>query len=282
MRISIFGNCQAAPLRSLFSHYTNAEAPSCPLIYMVTEKDRDSILSDFSRSDLILTQRVAGDFGVEWVRISSLREVFGSRVIIWPNVYFDGYYPDVRYIYTERHGKVVGPLSDYHFGTVLKAFRSGKTEREATEQFRSKHIFSLFPDPVGRSLGEIRSREKTCDVAISDYIEERFSKSMIQFTPNHPRAEVLIELARRLCVRLGLDHRLDHEVLLDELESVYLPPYPAIAERYNFPFDGGKLRGVELVFKGGGVSLGASRTYEVEEAVAEYYKVYSMFLPERD
>jgi hypothetical protein len=245
---------------------------------MVTQKDRDAVLSDFSHSDFILTQRVAGDFGVDWVRISRLREIFGDRVIVWPNVYFDGYYPDVRYIYTQQHGKVIGPLSDYHFGTILQAFKSGKTEREAADRFKSQHILSVFSDPAGRSLGEIRGREKDCDVAISDYIEDLFSKSMIQFTPNHPRSHVLVELARRLCVRLGLDHGLDKEVFLEELDSIYLPPYPAIAERYGFPFEGGRLRGAELVFEKGSVLLGAPKTYDVEEAIAEYYKVYSILL----
>jgi hypothetical protein len=281
MRISVFGNCQADPLRSLFSRYVDAEVPFVPLNYEVTQADRDAVLADFARSDFIFVQRVSADFHVEWARAENLREMFGSRVVVWPNVYFDGYYPDVRYLYTGAHGKVVGPLSDYHFDTVLQDFQQGKTPAEAATRFRSGHILSSFPDPFGRSFEQLRKRERDCDIAISDFMEVNNFRSVIQFTPNHPRSTILIELARRLCAHMDLQHRLDENVRLGELGNIYLMPYPAIAERYSLPSECDAFRGVEVSVDGGKVVIGAPRNYAIEDAITAYFKVYAAVLPRR-
>jgi Polysaccharide biosynthesis enzyme WcbI len=279
MRISVFGNCQADPLRSLFSRYVDAEVPFVPLNYEVTQADQGVVLADFARSDFIFVQRVSADFRVKWARPESLREMFGNRVVVWPNVYFDGYYPDVRYLYSDAYGKVVGPLSDYHFDTVLQDFQQRKTAAEAAARFKSGHILSSFPDPFGRSLQQLRRRETDCDIAISDFIEANNFRSVIQFTPNHPRSTTLIELTRRLCAHVGLQHRLDDDVRLGELDNIYLIPYPAIAERYSLPSEFGAFRGVEVSVDGDKVVLGATRNYEIEDAIAEYFKVYASVLP---
>jgi hypothetical protein len=107
------------------SLFADVETPPTPLNYAVTPEDWESVFADFSKSDYIFTQRVSDDFGVEWARSSFLRRAFPGKVIVWPNIYFDGYYPDIKYLYHGSVGKVVGPLTDYHFETFIKAYHQG-------------------------------------------------------------------------------------------------------------------------------------------------------------
>ena len=278
MRISVFGNCQAAPIRSLLAQHPDIDTPDCPLNYMVTADDEAALIGQFEASDLIFAQRIADDYRVEWARSKMLRERFGDKLLVWPSVYFDGYYPDIQYLYYGSIGKVVGPLSDYHFGLILDGFWKKMAAAELAELLRSDEILKRYPDPVARSLAALREREQDCDAVISDFIEANFREHAIQFTPNHPCLALLATLATRLCRAADINFDVKVPAHLPELDHVYIPPYSAVGARYAVEWRDTAMRGLAVSIEGQTIELGSRRTYTIEELVETYYAIYEATL----
>jgi hypothetical protein len=66
-------------------------------------------------------QRVSNEFDIDWIASSRVREAFGDKVTVWPNIYFDGYFPGVQYVYLAHWGKLLSPLGEYHFEQIRAA-----------------------------------------------------------------------------------------------------------------------------------------------------------------
>lgn len=282
MRISIFGNCQAQVMRSIVKFACPGyDVPDYKPNYMVNESDIDAIITDMNASDFVFVQRVSEDFKVERARSSKMRAEFESKIQVWPNIYFDGYYPDVRYVYLEGWGKLKGPLDDYHFDRVIRAYRQGLPPSAAAKLMESDDVIKGSVDPFALSLASLREREAEVDVPISDFLQEHLFLRPCFFTPNHPETFILVEMCKRLFARSG--------VAFDEakarqfggaLNFIRIPMYPAIYDTYALPFDcSRRASGVRVdAVQDLTVSVGESCSYDWEELVTCFYNVYSVAL----
>jgi hypothetical protein len=239
--------------------------------------DRDPVYAALKRADVVFAQRIAQEFGQSWLSSAEVRAEFGAKTIVWPNIYFDGIFPGIHYIYVKGGTKLVGPLSDYHFSQVARCYQKGESAEAALDAFVGQRLFEFFPDPVGESLQRLRDRESDADVVISDHIEERFAAERGFYTPNHPTNEVLAEMLRRMGERAEI--RLDIEKAANapyRLDEVYVATSRAIVQKLALPYDRepSYLGREVLSVEGANVTLGGPKRYDPAALVAAFYDLY--------
>lgn len=200
-----------------------------PEYHLMTLADTESVLSMMDEADIVFAQRVAPDFPLADLRPPALRQRFGARCTLWPNIYFDGYFPGLRYIYGNDSRKLVGPLGDYHFEQVFLAWYRGADPATAAADLMSPVGWPWNPgDPCEASLEQLRLREGDCDVIISDHIARNFSHRKLMYAMNHPVNSVLLEMLDRLMAFCGIASRfrLDGVHQKERLGLIDIPALP--------------------------------------------------------
>lgn len=248
-----------------------------PPVFMMDKADKERIYSNFEFADAIYTQRISQEYGIDWMSTQEVRQAFGDKVTVWPNIYFDGYFPGVRYIYLSKWGKLLSPLGEYHFDQVHRAHGAGKTVEEAVEAFAGETLFDATPDPIAELLERLRSREADVDVPISDVIEDGHARSRQFYTPNHPVNELLAAMLQRLADRTGLAFNSGKAATAPyRLDECYIATSPAIVRRFELPFDQNTIyRGREVIaVEPYAVTLGEPRDYDIRSLVETFYRLY--------
>jgi hypothetical protein len=278
MKIVILGNCQGPVLEQLFlCAGTDVSLERTEPVFQFRQDQEDEIMTRLGAADVIFAQRVSDDFPISWVSTSSLRAAYGGKLLSWPNIYFDGYTPDIRYIRLHDIGQLQSPLDTYHYDLIAEQHRRGLSLREAIEAFQSDTGTAEQDDPFAASLSRLQTRETDVDVPISDYIEQAAKTRRCFYTPNHPYTFVLAEMGKRLADAAGISF--DHARAAATptlLDKIYIPTRPAIRRRFNLPFDRIPLhRGMEVTSTGGGqITLGKARSFMPQELVTEFYRIY--------
>jgi len=284
MKIIFIGNCQAQALTQI-AHYLrlDAELIVVPPVFDLGGFNTPEVKEKIYSADVVFSQGGNEDYPAEFVRPSVLREALGSKVVIWPNIYFDGYFPGVRYVYAHSGNKVTGPLSDYHFLQIQQSYKDGLTPAQAWEAFTSPEPSPLVPaDPVGDSIANLRNREQDSDFGMSDYIEANFARTKMFYSMNHPTDEVLQEALRRMVEVAGIDLKVpayDPALLAGypyTLNEIDLPILPFVQKLYNTPSSPlDTIVGRDLTFDGNMHSASSElKTYTGPELVEAFYKVY--------
>jgi hypothetical protein len=273
--VLVIGNCQAQFLEGMFSIAgSNSVMPMGPN-FMLTDADRDSVQNKLDAAAYIFIQRTADDYHLEWLRSSSVAATYTGKTFIWPNIYFDGYFPNTRYVYLDGWGKLQGPLEDYHLTPILDAYRSSLNPRQALNYLHENQY--SFLDPFAESLNNLRDREKTCMVPISDHVEGEIYKSKCFYTPNHPRTSILVEMAKRLADVAGIHFDVGKAVTWPyHLEKIDLPVFDWIVKKYQLNFRNlEKYKGCKIDGIGNyKLLLGESKCYTPEELIEQYYGLY--------
>ncbi|AMJ61177.1 WcbI family polysaccharide biosynthesis putative acetyltransferase [Bosea sp. PAMC 26642] len=280
MKICILGNCQAQHMEMMLATARrDIEVVRLDPVFMMTAEHKDGVYAKLAEADFVFAQRISDEFKMDWLSSAEIKKSFGDKVTIWPNIYFDGYFPGVQYIYLGGWGKLLGPLGDYHFEQISAAHQRGATIAEAQEAFSEEPLFQKAPDPFGRSLGQLRARETDVDVPISDFIGDHLAAQRLFYTPNHPLNDLLGEMLRRLTERVGLEFEVDKAVAAPyRLDECYIPASPAIVRKFGLPFDGEPAyRGrTVLSIADHKVELGEIQVYSVEALTEAFYRVYDV------
>jgi hypothetical protein len=273
VRVAFVGNCQAQTLESLSGHLgLNIQVQSLPPVFELERFGRPETLELLRSCDFVFHQRVADDYPVPFARPSVLTRELGERAISWPNVYFDGYFPGIHYVYVPG-GKVVGPLSDYHFDFVRSAWAWGRSVETLSAAFEDGRALLAHAGAVERSLSQLRERERGLSVTISDVIGARWRFRRMMYTMNHPVDELLVVLLGRLMRRAGLPMDLPPgaaDGFAYTLDQVCIPPFPWIRGRYLVGF------GHEQALKGRAMNDTASGPVMTEE-VCLYPRWHDLF-----
>jgi hypothetical protein len=278
MKICIPGNCQAQHMEMML-HIANPDLEIARLapVFQMQKSDKDVVYSKFQEADFILTQRISGEYNIDWIASNELRREFGDKVAVWPNIYFDGYFPGVQYIYLANWGKLPSPLGEYHFEQIHAAHAAGKTVEQAVDSFAGEGLFETSPDPINGSLGQLRAREADVDVPISDAIADGLAESRQFYTPNHPVNGLLGVMLQRLAARAGIKFDCKKAVAAPyRLDDLYIAASPAVVSRFRLPFDHQAVyRGREVVaIEPYAVMLGDAREYDSHSLVEAFYRLY--------
>lgn len=239
MRLAIIGNCQAEALRSiLYKADSPFEIIDLPEYHTMTPAGAGSVVDLLTSADLVMAQRAAPNFCIEEVRPSNLREKLGEKCVVWPNIYFDGYCPGLRYVYGSDGRKLVGPLGDYHFEQIIGCWLQGLEPEVAAADLASTEGWEWCPgDPVEASLENLRKREVDCHVGISDHIARNYASRKLMYAMNHPRNSVLLEMLDRMLNYAGIEnnYRLRAAHQIERLAHIDIPTLPRYFETQGVP-----------------------------------------------
>jgi hypothetical protein len=278
MKICISGNCQAQHMEMMLGvSNRDLEILRLPPVFLMSQADKDRVYATMDSADAVYMQRVSNEYGIDWIASDEIRRCFGEKVSVWPNLYFDGYFPGVKYIYLSGWGKLLSPLGEYHFDQIHAAHGRGLSIDEAVERFAGEALFETAADPIGQSLDRLRSREADVDVAISDVIAAEYARERLFYTPNHPVNMLLARMLQRLTERSGI--AFDAELAAGapyRLDECYIAASPAVVNRFALPFDRAAVyRGREVAtVERHSVTLGGPRDYGVRDLVEAFYRLY--------
>jgi len=280
-RLAILGNCQAQMLEGMFSLYaSDVSVDRLEPNFQMKASDESAVRNTLEKADIVFAQRVSPAYHLPWLTPEGLRAALGSKVTIWPNLYFDGYTPGVHYIYLDGWGKLRSPLEDYHLREVVDAFRAGADASEAARMLAAGP--DAAEDSFDTSLAALGAREAEVDVKISDYVRQMVGAQRCFYTPNHPKNIMLAEMGRRLAALAGIAFNavMAASCFAARLDRIYIPASPAIVQRHRLRFDHVSIyRGLEVTgVCPGEVRLGIPRCFDVQELVDRFYMIYQKAL----
>lgn len=284
MKIAFTGNCQAQTLTQM-AHFLDlgAELIVPPPVFDIQAFDTKEIREEVLSADFIFAQRVSENYSAEYIRPSSLEELAPGKHLIWPNIYFDGYFPGIRYMYAGTGTKVTGPLSDYHFDQVEKMWQAGATVEDAWDLLSSSDAGRQNdPMPAETSIHMMRERESVCDITMSDFIENNFRKEKLFFSMNHPSDQTMLEALSRMLEKAQIGISTKDKSIKDlqgfpyTLNEIDLPTLPYVSNLYglnaneDFHVTGRDMVLVDNQWK----ASDGRKSYSGLEMVDAFYRVY--------
>lgn len=252
---------------SLLENVPGVQCLTPIILHLAKLSDETAHRAAMSEADVILTQNTADSFRVSYLRSSNIKAIY-PNTLVWPNVFYSGQQPFLRYFTHPDQGRMMGPLEALH---DLRLFSQWGLERGVfTSASIDEHAFAAQVKKV--SLSQLRIRESDCDVSISDFIQHRLCTDKLFFTFNHPTRLVLAELATRITKKLNLE-------TVDSLGEESLNRYivPSL-----WPTD--RCGGTENVYQGDNYQLreggmverlqGPPREYSPTELTNAFFEVY--------
>ena len=228
--VLVVGNCQAGPL----AWTMRAMVPSIRFLQTVTvqnlpEARREQTLEDVRRADIVFSQLVRDDYPTDFVRTSTIEREARGQVVKWVNMFWSGETPELAYK-RKLDAAVTFPLSLYHSETILEAYLEGAPVAEALRRLAdpdwNAERYGHIPE---ESLEELRDRERSADVAITDRIDALRRHRRLFNVFNHPTMVLIEAYAARLLRAVGLHARvrLDDGQMDEPLNQFIAPLNPA-------------------------------------------------------
>lgn len=233
----IVGNCQARPLAQIATTICpEVEVNFIAVVHLMKNDDNAIFEKQCKIADYIFAQRVADDYPCVFVRTNELKKKYGKRVVVWPNIYFRGYNPELIYIRSNEGKALRGPLGDYHNFTFFECWKKGLSQFDALTLYKDINYnienYGRIPE---YSLNELRKREEDCDIQLSNYIEEGLKGQRFFFTFNHPKTELLVYTARKLLNYFSISfEKLECILDAEPLGQIRPPVNPWVAYKYCF------------------------------------------------
>lgn len=245
----LIGNCQIVNIRKMLLSSKRFQSQyiiiDIPPIYMIADTLIEMIEDSqyiFENCSLYVTQYIHRDNGyISFLSTENIKMLMNKscRMLIVPTLYFDLYFPqtvhqDKENKFLKEVGITVFPYGDCILNELSKKY----SVEEIQEIVKWDNLFSvrLLRWHFQTSLAEMLEREKKCDIVISDFILENFSKYQLFYTKNHPVETVFIELGKRILEKLGFEDGRVENVRLQRLDACQELIYPSVSEFYHFSF----------------------------------------------
>jgi hypothetical protein len=279
LKVVVTGNCQARPIAKIVETLSSSiEVTAVGIVHLLKNAEREKYLIEFNKADYIFAQRVDNKYPCEFVRTEFLRNNWGGKVVVWPNLYYRGYNPELIYLRLNNHSPLRGPLGDYHNQTIIESWKKGLSVKETLSRHKdieyNRERYGNIPDI---SLAELKEREKDCDIKIVQYLENIISRERQFFTFNHPKNELLVYAAKKILDVAGLQQDgICSQSHQEPLGQFYPPTNAYIADKYALSL--GEVKGWKGVrvteIEENVVNTGESKVYEDDEIIDIYYKIY--------
>ncbi len=198
-RVVVWGNCQAAPLGDLLRAPLDRlgfEVVDLPPVYLLTSDEVADVHALLADTALLVSQPIRDEYRVPGCATATLAGLLpaSGRVVTFPLVYYSGSLP-YQVTANDADGTRVGaPLTDYHDLRLLLAASRGLTAADVLADWPSSAPVEAVRAHAVASLAELRLRERSCDIVVSDLVADPAA----MFTLNHPNNAVLGEVARRV------------------------------------------------------------------------------------
>ena len=217
-------NCQAIGLANCLSLLSSEIAVETHDTLTLGDH-RDEVLASIDRYDRVLVSP-----GIETLFQLDL----GERANVWrlPNLHFGAYHPDACVLAQEGELST-GPLGLYHSALAYAAFRCGMDEAQAVglfnaDSYRALGYFDRWAADRDQLIAGFRNR----GFAIGPAFVGWSRRGPFMHTPNRPKIECLLDVARMVLTRAGLPVHDSGHVPIDNLANgPGFPVYPEIAAR---------------------------------------------------
>lgn len=270
MKIIVTGNCQAGPLSTILSLIPGAVVDDPIILHLAKKEDEAEHRSRLDAADVIIAQLTWDGFEPAHLRSKALRQRQDKTVLVWPNVFYAGQQPFLRYITVPGKGKLAGPLEFYHDIRVFDAWL-----KDRGGQISYSGYAGAAPTSARASLDALAERKAQCDAGVADLISGE--KRPLFFTFNHPTTFLLCRLAERLGAALGRLVQFDESVF-GEMLNRYIAP-----SSWTLPGAAPAYKGLGVTFEAGErIKLGGRAYYQGGEMHVLFRQCYDHLLPGGD
>ncbi|QNI86906.1 WcbI family polysaccharide biosynthesis putative acetyltransferase [Synechococcus sp. ROS8604] len=200
MKLLLIGNCQIVAISKVIE---DAYSHEIILNKIIIHKTNPSLVEQYaeelSQSDLIISQLIKNKNYPSVLSSDYIKNCHPQKCIFIPNSYFRGYNPDLIYLKYEGLRLVDTPLHDYHSNIIYKGWKKSLSEKETLNLLNDSTTWEkLYKTVASQSFEELKSREVSCDIKISEFLEKNMSHSVLFHTFNHPSNKLLAEIAAQL------------------------------------------------------------------------------------
>ncbi len=239
LRLGVLGNCQAEPVAKLMRMNNplfkeKYEVHDVIALHRIT--DLDTFLERCGGCDILLTQPFKQIHGSNF-NLEDLRKTSGKQTVVYPNLYFEGYYPFYGYLRSTRK-KTLKPIHGDYVNFLLLALYLNKTTRNQIVGAYNAVIEKsavFFQKHARQSLATLRSRDTECNFGVADFIEEHYQSILLFKTINHPTRAALDYVVEKLFEQLGCAGSVDN-VPLNPLKNSRMEIHKVIGDVLSLEF----------------------------------------------
>ena len=270
MQIQVIANCQARPITMLVPRVAPDTKMLEPIIVHLSKaEDEAAHLAQMEQADVIFAQLTQDDFQPAHLATKNLKERFGDKVVVWPNIFYMGQQPYLRYFTHATTGRMMGPMEAMHDLRLYNSWKvTGRVDPAVITQSDSDFIAAIRKT----SLAQLEAKEKKCDVAISDFLTVHENNERLFFTFNHPTQLVLLEMARRMFAIIGKPPPPPGGTNDQHPESLNRYQVPSVWDQKGVEYQGDQY--VSDPVKGPTRLPGRPQRYTLEELCEAYQKTY--------
>lgn len=267
-RLTVLGNCQAYGMASCLRALNpelDVEAVSWPELR--SGEQVASLARTLEDVDMVLAQPIndpaLASLGSKALVRRKMRSAF------FPAIHFTGFHPDALLIAGPRRPTAL--FGDWHSALMVAGFRMGLTPERTSALFNA-YVYGVlgYFDEYAKAAEYLTWQCRQAGWNLDGELEAWGADGPFVHTPNHPRIEVIMAVARRACVQLEI-----------ETDPAARTPADVYAQFGDWPVypELGKRLGLEtrldfIALNGGGRTLG------LDEAVAWCYRAYAEAPPE--
>lgn len=238
-RIAIVGNCQSFGFSygmKLFNPAIEIDRYALVARTYADLKTLTGVLKDY---DVVFAQ----DFGPALLRDNADSQALhaalpGIRRL--PFVNFHGFHPDTVYLFDPtRNGKLImGATGVYHSGLALYGYMRGMSV-DQTEAMFNQDVFDYlgYLGVWNSAADEFLKASAASGMDLQGDLARWARRGNFMYTPNHPKPQVMFDVARKAMKEAGLpmrDIEVDDYLVDDLVRGFILPVYPPLAELYGF------------------------------------------------
>jgi hypothetical protein len=245
----IIGNCQTAGIKKIMcSSPTFMEeyiVIDVPMIHLITESEKEILEKCkfvFNNLSLLITQIISENNSFfDFFCTENIRKIIGdnTKLVLIPTLYFDIYFPQtIHQSVVISELEEVGILTFPYGDCIINELSEKYTVKDIVEIIKSDNFFTaqflkIFFD---YRIETLKERENKCDIHILDYILENYKKKLLFYSKNHPNAEVLIELTKRLMLYLGYQDINCENMVLEGFDKWQELIYPSVSKALSLEF----------------------------------------------
>jgi hypothetical protein len=235
------------------------------ILHLAEPKKTDDYSEALNRSDVILAQKTAPQFPIPILRSKHIKETYGNKALVWPNIFFGGQQPYLRYFTHRTAGRILGPLEATH---DLRIFMDWVVHRTGKQLWTPPPDALYQEEIIHRSLANLRQREQGCDIILSDVIESNLDQQLF-FTFNHPSMQLLRTAAQRVLSNIMTD---GPEIPAADFEPLAAVRGPSTWEAQS---DSMLYRGREVELQPEGrIALTGRAEYKIEDLREAFFECY--------
>lgn len=269
----LYGNCQVNPLKKLLERhpdfYNNYEIITIQC-FDLCQGDISHLEKLVRKSDLFIHQIVSPTYkGTPEFSTNYLKSLVkpDTKVISFPVAFFTGYQPQMVYLKVPDKEEIAESPFVYHDRNILLHFVRGETAEETANKIESQDLYSVayVIENLKNTLLELKKREASIDIKISEFIQENYRKARLFHTINHPGCIVMAHIAKLILDHLEMPSERDclaNFYISEMLDYVRFPIYTSVAQNLTLQFSCTQ----EYYYR--------HETFSLKQAIEKFFKYY--------